>query len=130
MTDNTYNGWTNYETWRVKLEMIEKFASVEHLAPEFDRRDLKEYCTDLLDEEFKTLEHVPVQRFGRDYAYAFLDAVNWAEIERALQTDYIAEDMALDYEDEPEPGKEYKLTGGTGEACIANGSTWKESEKC
>jgi hypothetical protein len=88
MTDNTYNGWTNYETWRVKLEMIDNFASVEHLAPEFDRRDLKEYCTDLLDEEFKTLEHVPVQRFGRDYAYAFLNAVNWAEIERDLVREY------------------------------------------
>ena len=33
MTDNTYNGWTNYETWRVKLEMIDNFADVGHLAP-------------------------------------------------------------------------------------------------
>jgi len=88
MTDNTYNGWTNYETWRVKLEMIDNFADVGHLAPGFDRDELKAYCTELLDEEFKTLEHVPVQRFGRDYAYAFLDAVNWAEIERALIRDH------------------------------------------
>ena len=88
MTDNTYNGWTNYETWRVKLEMIDNFASVEHLAPGFNRDELKAYCTELLDEEFRTLEHVPVQRFGRDYAYTFLDAVNWAEIERSLVQDY------------------------------------------
>ena len=30
--------------------------------------------------------------------------------------------------DKPEPNKEYALTGKTGDACIANGSSWKESE--
>ena len=28
----------------------------------------------------------------------------------------------------PEPDKQYKLTGGPGEKCIANGNTWAESE--
>jgi hypothetical protein len=32
------------------------------------------------------------------------------------------------YKDEPEPNKEYLLTGGPGVKCIANGNTWKESE--
>ena len=30
--------------------------------------------------------------------------------------------------DKPEPNKEYALTGKSGDACIANGSGWKESE--
>ena len=30
--------------------------------------------------------------------------------------------------DKPEPGKEYALTGKTGDKCIANGNTWRESE--
>ncbi len=30
--------------------------------------------------------------------------------------------------DKPEADKLYKLTGGHGEKCIANGNTWKESE--
>ena len=30
--------------------------------------------------------------------------------------------------DNPEPGKEYALTGKTGDKCIANGNTWAESE--
>jgi len=30
--------------------------------------------------------------------------------------------------DKPEANKVYKLTGGHGEKCIANGNTWKESE--
>ena len=29
--------------------------------------------------------------------------------------------------DHPIPGKQYALTGGTGEKCIANGNTWEES---
>jgi hypothetical protein len=28
----------------------------------------------------------------------------------------------------PEPNKEYALTGKKGDACIANGNSWKESE--
>ena len=30
--------------------------------------------------------------------------------------------------DKPEPGKIYKLTGGSNDKCISNGNTWKESE--
>ena len=30
--------------------------------------------------------------------------------------------------DKPEPNKEYALTGKLGDACIANGNSWKESE--
>tara|TARA_R110001592_G_scaffold289840_1_gene558991 strand:- start:49 stop:222 length:174 start_codon:yes stop_codon:yes gene_type:complete len=30
--------------------------------------------------------------------------------------------------DKPEPNKIYSLTGAPGTKCIANGSTWKESE--
>ena len=30
--------------------------------------------------------------------------------------------------DKPQAGKEYKLTGGSGEICIANGNSWSESE--
>ena len=28
----------------------------------------------------------------------------------------------------PEYGKQYRLTGGTGTPCVANGNTWAESE--
>ena len=30
--------------------------------------------------------------------------------------------------DKPEPNKQYALTGKLGDACIANGNSWKESE--
>ena len=31
-------------------------------------------------------------------------------------------------QDKPEAGKVYALTGGPGSRCIANGSSWKDSE--
>lgn len=31
-------------------------------------------------------------------------------------------------EDKPEPGKQYRLIGRTGEASIAKGNTWAEAE--
>jgi len=31
-------------------------------------------------------------------------------------------------ENRPEYGKQYSLTGGHGQPCIANGNSWKESE--
>ena len=31
-------------------------------------------------------------------------------------------------QDQPQENKIYALTGGTGDQCISNGSTWKESE--
>jgi len=35
---------------------------------------------------------------------------------------------AASADDKPEAGKVYALTGGPGSRCIANGSSWKESE--
>ena len=32
------------------------------------------------------------------------------------------------FQDKPEAGKVYALTGGPGSRCIANGNSWKESE--
>ena len=36
--------------------------------------------------------------------------------------------LAESLKNEPEQDKQYKLTGGPGEKCIANGNTWQESE--
>jgi hypothetical protein len=40
----------------------------------------------------------------------------------------LSEFNAFVHEDKPEPGKQYSLTGGTGDKCIMNGFTWKESQ--
>ena len=44
-----------------------------------------------------------------------------------VDADFIP-DVLSSYKDKPEQGKIYSLFGGKGEACIAAGNTWAESE--
>jgi hypothetical protein len=73
MTDTTYNGWTNYETWRVNLEMFDADFSSDN---DMDAYDLGQSLRDM------ALETVGGQASGiaLDYAEAFLAQVNWYEI--------------------------------------------------
>jgi hypothetical protein len=75
MTD--YNGWTNYATWRVNLEMIDGIDPTDYGLEKMDAYDLgeylKEYCHDILEVEVK-------KSFALDYALAFISEVNWREI--------------------------------------------------
>ena len=72
MTDNTYNGWTNYATWRVNLECFDGMDSCKGITAE--------ECEELVT------EHVRSQSEGlaMDYALAFLSEVNWYEIAEHL----------------------------------------------
>jgi hypothetical protein len=71
--DTTYNGWTNYETWRVNLEMFDADFSSEN---DMDAYDLGQSLREM------ALETVGGQASGiaLDYAEAFLNAVNWYEV--------------------------------------------------
>lgn len=66
-----YNGWTNYETWRVNLELFdtEEFSG-------YTAEALKEYAESVLECENPLAE---------SYALAFLNNVNWYEIEEKLK---------------------------------------------
>jgi hypothetical protein len=81
-SDSRYNGWTNYATWRVNLEM-------------FDGIDPRDWCEiDLKSEsaaydfsqQLKLFADDRISDFGEcetlavDYARAFLEDVNWYEI--------------------------------------------------
>lgn len=79
--DTTYNGWTNYETWRARLEMFDgDFASENEL----DAYDLGQSLREM------ALETVESQASGiaLDYAEAFLAQVNWYEIAAHMIDDY------------------------------------------
>lgn len=90
-TETTCNGWTNYATWRVNLELcddkirwliedieeesLDPFTSVIELAD-----NLKEYAEYSVDpEDASTLAH--------QYATAFLADVNWYEIAKTAVDD-------------------------------------------
>jgi hypothetical protein len=69
MTDTKYNGWTNYATWRVNLEMFDGFEP--------------DYAMEADDYKFMAIEFLEADGtagIAFDYAMAFIDNVNWHEI--------------------------------------------------
>jgi hypothetical protein len=80
MSDNTYNGWTNYATWRVNLEIFDGFNPIEDW--DLERETLTESeLAELLQEHAEELvsETAPAG-LALDYALAFLSDVNFLEI--------------------------------------------------
>ena len=89
MTDKTHNGWTNYETWRVNLEIFDgmelgDFWGYHDTAPEeIDVYDLslalKDYVEELIYQSGGGDGNIAV-----DYALAFLSDVDWHSIARHM----------------------------------------------
>lgn len=79
MTGKTYNGWTNYETWRINLEMIDGIDPRDIMTDSMDESDFADYLKELVEEEIEQ----NAKYFARDYALAFIVPVNWHEIARA-----------------------------------------------
>lgn len=80
-----YNGWKNYETWRINLEMVDGLGLefFSNRDSESLAKELKSYVTEFLESESKG--------FALDLALAFVSKVDWQEI---------AEHMLEEYEEE------------------------------
>ncbi len=78
-TDSRHNGWTNYATWRVNLEMFDGIDVRETFSVDADddaselANALKQYADELLTMNGS-------EGLALDYARAFLSDVNWREI--------------------------------------------------
>jgi hypothetical protein len=86
MSNTTYNGWTNYATWRINLELFDDSSFLEHDGYSWDdtydlKNELCEYVEEFIIESTR-------EGLARDYALAFLQEVNWYEIAEHLQRDY------------------------------------------
>ncbi len=75
---SNYNGWANYATWRVNLEVFDGMTvrdltgkSVNVVSEVKDAA--KEYAESLIEETSQ-------EGLARDYAFAFLSEVEWWEI--------------------------------------------------
>jgi hypothetical protein len=70
-TNEKYNGWTNYETWRIALEIFDSWDN-EPMDPE----SCKEFA------EFIAVESIPEMdgTLAEGYVRSFLDRVDWREI--------------------------------------------------
>ena len=98
MTDTKYNGWTNYATWRINLEMIDGIDPTEQFPGLTEAYDLglalKDYIEELLEQDCLIQpdrwsgKQKPRTPLAYDYALAFLSDVNWHEIAKHLLEAY------------------------------------------
>ncbi len=65
----SYNGWTNYQTWRVNLEFFDGLEIDEGYTAGTLQEMLEEHITEQTD-----------NGLAQDYALAFIDSVNYHEI--------------------------------------------------
>ena len=83
MDRTTYNGWTNYATWRVNLEIfddIDRDYIIDYFGKDVDQDALKEYVDDVVFGDLDTKGFTLIQ----GYADAFLSEVNYWEIREHL----------------------------------------------
>lgn len=82
MEKQEYNGWSNYATWRVQLEIVsdwvnyqleERLADDEPITAEF----LKDYVQVVV---INDAEFGQEGSLAENYAMAFLDDVDWYEL--------------------------------------------------
>jgi hypothetical protein len=75
--DKTYNGWTNYATWRVNLEMFDGSTLEDFNTVEVEPYPLSLYLKDCAEE---LICETSTEGLARDYALAFLSEVDWRSI--------------------------------------------------
>jgi len=74
---DSYNGWTNYATWRINLEILSDmdWYETEHVDADY----LKELVENIVFDEYRANNTI-TSRLAEDYALAFLNEVNYHEI--------------------------------------------------
>ena len=88
MVDNKYNGWTNYATWRVNLEM---FDGDYEILEGYNAETLKSIVEEML-------EHDNDNTITLSYALAFINDVNWYEIAQHINRDDAGAVIGIDAE--------------------------------
>ena len=96
---SVYNGWANYETWRINLEVVDGMTpedfglviSENFNAPELE--DERDEATDTLANTLEEWVHDTVlgevpEGLARDLALNFLQRVDYHEIAEHLIADY------------------------------------------
>ena len=81
MSDNKYNGWSNYATWRINLELLNDWDFAGEVLESDDEgwRPDVDYLKDLV-ENWVFENHTGSLGLVEDYARAFVDQVNYHEI--------------------------------------------------
>ena len=78
----TYQGWTNYATWRIALEMYSNYELNEH-EEELSTYDLAKHLAE--QTEYLVADEAHNSEICKSYALAFLNQVNYYEIAQHLK---------------------------------------------
>lgn len=87
MDDKTYNGWTNYATWRVNLEVFDGIIVTDWFSLEDGRPDMSDVAEHLCGYAEDLIFIDCPEGLARDYALAFLSDVDWFQIADAMLSD-------------------------------------------
>jgi len=80
-----YNGWTNYETWRINLELCDG-VTLEDLGLDNDAEEseVHDCLKEMVDNAITQHGEIPEDSLAVSYADAFVNAVNYWEIAKAV----------------------------------------------
>lgn len=81
--NNGYNGWTNYETWRVNLEVFDGLDMDDVPRTIDNPYDLAEYLKEMAEE----IVCGDAEGLAVDYARAFLSEVDYRQIATSMIED-------------------------------------------
>lgn len=83
MSDSKYNGWANYATWRVHLEMFDGMNCEDvGCYPDDTLSDIMDLCRNFADD---FIDSTTDNETARGWMRAFLSDVDWREIAQALK---------------------------------------------
>ena len=88
LKDGTYNGWTNYATWRVRTDFFDNMDLKDYRWHRMEAYDLGPILMDYVEDMLRC-DAAPLVY---DYAMAFLSDVNWREIAAMMLSGYASED--------------------------------------
>jgi len=83
MSDQKYNGWTNYATWRINLEI---FDGYDPDGQKVDHESIKDMAEELI-----FMDGVDENSLAGSYASAFISDVNWYEIAEHINEEISSE---------------------------------------
>ena len=95
----TYNGWTNYATWRINLEIFDGMSFEDFHTDDLDPYSFGQELDNYADEVIRI--NCDESSLAYSYARAFMSDVNWTEIASAMIETYKDENPE-EIEDEEE----------------------------
>ena len=94
MENTKYNGWTNYATWRVNLEIFDGMDPFDYFSD--NQATISDWLPDAIKEYAEELIYQSApEGLARDYALSFLSDVNWREIAQHMIDDYAEENSEV-----------------------------------